>query len=663
MKKKIILYLVSMTLCLCLIISLLVSCYTNIETNKLLNEYKIDALDHIKGYISILDKNLLNIESEIFSQYSSNIYSISDELDQYKNPADISDDQLRAIANKYSIEEIYLINKNGIVFKTTYKNDLNLNLFNVSSDIKNFLNNTYGKGTPLTHRALVSQHNKFNKFLYYSPKDSDYIIEISVDIKSYIKHKYGDSYLNYIFNDTLKNYNDSNEFITNIDIYDVTNYTNWSILQSNNRLDKDRDFIRSIDSKSGLTIKQGSKIKFYYIIRDSKEPGIYLGKSLLIEADYDFSSIQKLSKDILLLSILSVLLMGTIILGIISRFINTHYIKRILKINKNLNIMEQGLYPEDFSFSENDEISEIALNMNKMKEKIMDRELQLKNKLIELEKATLALKESQEKLEYDKLKNEFFANISHEFKTPLNILLSSLQLLDLYRKNGAIIDESDKLKHYTKGMHQNCYRLLRLINNLIDITKIDSSFFNMEPHNHDIVAIVEDIVRSTKEYAKFKCINLNFYKYIPKKITACDPDIIERIVLNLLSNAIKFSLEGGHIDVRIFEKDNSMYITVKDDGIGIPADKQQLIFERFRQVDKSFTRNTEGSGIGLSLVKALVEMHNGSISVKSEYEKGSEFTVVIPIVVLDEPDHYSPPALFHDAKVEKMNIEFSDIYC
>jgi signal transduction histidine kinase len=323
--------------------------------------------------------------------------------------------------------------------------------------------------------------------------------------------------------------------------------------------------------------------------------------------------------------------------------------------------MEQGIYPNNLSFSENDELSKIAFNMNKMKEKIMDRELQLKNKLIELEKATLALKESQEKLEYDNLKNEFFANISHEFKTPLNILLSSLQLLDLYTRNDTIIDESDKLKHYMNGMRQNCYRLLRLINNLIDITKIDSSFFHFEVHNHDIVSIVDGIVHSTIEYAESKSITLNFHKHLNKKITACDPDIIERIILNLLSNAIKFTLEDGFIDVNIFEKENYIYLIVKDDGIGIPSDKLKLIFERFRQVDKSFTRNAEGSGIGLSLVKALVEMHNGSISVKSEYEEGSEFTVKIPVVVLDE-EQYSSQVFFDDTKIKKMNVEFSDIY-
>lgn len=662
MRKKFIYHLVSLIVGLCAIISILVLSYTNIETAQSLNNYKVDALNHIKNYISTLDNRLLGIENDIFSQYSPDMNTISDEIAQYNNSADVSDTQLRAIADKFNIDDIYLINRDGVVFKTTYKNDLGLNLMSVSNDMKEFLINTYGKGVPFTHRALVSKYNKFNKFIYFSPKNSDYIIEVSIDIKNYIKHKYGDAYLNYLFTDALKDYNDGNEYLTNIDVYDVTNDTNWSILMTNNKFNGDKTFIHSIDPDKGLTIKQGNKIKFYYIMHDSKKSEIYFGKDLLVEADYDFSSLQKFAGNIILLSIISVLVIGAAAFYLASKFINSYITERIYDINHNLNQVEQGIYSDNLSFDVDDEITQMASNINKMKEKIMDRELQLKNKLLELKKTTLALKESEEKLEYDKLKNEFFANISHEFKTPLNILLSSLQLLDLYIKNGVIIDESDKLKYYMKGMRQNSYRLLRLINNLIDITKIDASFFHVEPHNHDIAALVEEILLSTKTYAENKGISLALHKHSNHITTACDPDAIERIILNLLSNAIKFTSEGGSIDVSIFEKDSSAYIAVKDNGIGIPSDKLDLIFERFRQVDKSFTRNAEGSGIGLSLVKALVEMHNGSISVKSEYGKGSEFIVVLPITILEEPAEYSSSVLYHTTKIDKMNIEFSDIY-
>jgi signal transduction histidine kinase len=644
------------------IISFVVLFYVKQETSKALNNYKSDALDHIKGYISSLDENLVAIENEIYSQYKDKLSLVQEDIESYENLTEISADQLRSIAQKYAIEHIYLIDKTGVIFQTTYDNDLNLNLFNVSSEIENFLTETYGKGIPFTHRALISQYNQFNKFIYYSPKNSSYIIEISVNLRSYIRNKYSDSYLHYLFNDVIKNYILGNNFLTELDVFDITNNVNWSILRTNNKFNGGESFIASIDPDEGLTIKDNGKIKFYYIVHDSKKTGIYYGKDLLIEAVFDFSELQSFSHSIVLFSILSLLLMGIIISILDSKYIHTYYIKRILRINSHLNLLEQGIYPDNLLFSEKDELSEIAENMNKMKDKIMDREVQLRNKLIELEKATTALKESRERIEYDKLKNEFFANISHEFKTPLNILLSSLQLLDLYVKNGTISDESNKLKHYMKGMRQNSYRLLRLISNLIDITKIDASFFNIDTHNQDIVSLVEDIVLSTGEYAAFKHLTLNFSKGSNSIITACDSNLIERILLNLLSNAIKFTPEGGHIDVSLFEKHNSILITVKDDGIGIPPDKHQLIFERFRQVDKSFTRNAEGSGIGLSLVKALVEMHKGSIFVKSEYGKGSEFTVILPIVVLDEKSESESPILFHDSKIEKMNVEFSDIY-
>lgn len=290
-----------------------------------------------------------------------------------------------------------------------------------------------------------------------------------------------------------------------------------------------------------------------------------------------------------------------------------------------------------------------------------NRETQLKHKHIELDNKAKALKEKESELEYDKLRTEFFANLSHEFKTPLNILMGSIQLIELYASNGTIIDSQLKLDKYMKTMKQNAFRLLRLINNIIDLTKIDSSYFHIELHNYDIVKIVEGIIESININAKVKSINITLKKEIEEKIIACDVDKIERIVLNLLSNALKFTEEKGNIEVEIGDKGNMVYILVKDDGIGIPQDHLEVIFKRFRQVDKSFTRNREGSGIGLSLVKALVEMHKGKISVNSEYGKGTEFIVEIPVVVLEEELQKEMYSHFEDGRLERLRIELSDI--
>ncbi|MBZ4645397.1 MAG: hypothetical protein JG777_886 [Clostridia bacterium] len=284
---------------------------------------------------------------------------------------------------------------------------------------------------------------------------------------------------------------------------------------------------------------------------------------------------------------------------------------------------------------------------------------------IENERQHELIKETlKETLDLDKLKTEFFANISHELKTPINVIFSTLQLLTLYSKSSVSKNNEDKMDKYIHVMKQNCYRLIRLVNNVVDVTKIDSGFFNLSLQNHNIINLVEEITLSVAQYIEGRGLLLEFDTTIEEKVIACDPDKIERIILNLLSNAIKFTNPGGKISVNIDDKGESITISVKDTGIGIPEDKLNMIFERFRQVDKSLARNHEGSGIGLSLVKSLVEMHGGKISVKSEYGKGSEFIIELPVRILPQQDHTSEHNMnnIKQGAIEKINIEFSDIY-
>jgi len=264
-------------------------------------------------------------------------------------------------------------------------------------------------------------------------------------------------------------------------------------------------------------------------------------------------------------------------------------------------------------------------------------------------------------LEYDRMKTEFFSNISHELRTPLNVILATIQLLRSQKDQAYPGMKENK---YLKIMQQNCFRLLRLVNNLIDITKIDSNYYEIRLQNYDIIGLVEGITMSVTEYAKNKGITLIFDTNTEEKAIACDPDQIERIILNLLSNAIKFTPKGGYIWVTILEKGNKIEITIKDTGIGIPRDKQECIFNRFQQVDKSLTRQSEGSGIGLSLVKALVEKHNGRTTLKSELGKGSEFTIEIPCNILMESESKAGIHQSHSSHnyVERISVEFSDIY-
>ena len=261
------------------------------------------------------------------------------------------------------------------------------------------------------------------------------------------------------------------------------------------------------------------------------------------------------------------------------------------------------------------------------------------------------------------LRTEFFANLSHEFRTPLNVILGALQLIELKVNNGNEL-KIEKFEANIKTMKQNCLRLLRLINNLIDITKIDAGFFQLDLKNYNIVSIIEEITLSIAEYTKSKGISLIFDTDTEEKIIACDPDKIERIILNIISNSIKLNNKGGTIKVEVCVAGENVKIIINDNGTGIPEDKLGIIFERFRQANKSTIRNNEGSGIGLSLVKSLVEMHSGTIAVESKYKEGCKFIITLPSRVLDGDNAVSSHSstAFQSNHVEKINVEFSDIY-
>jgi signal transduction histidine kinase len=159
-----------------------------------------------------------------------------------------------------------------------------------------------------------------------------------------------------------------------------------------------------------------------------------------------------------------------------------------------------------------------------------------------------------------------------------------------------------------------------------------------------------------------KGITLVFDTEVEEKIIACDEDLVERVALNLLSNAIKFTDRGGQVSVNIYIAEGKVCIAVKDTGIGISDRMKTLIFDRFIQVDKSTKRRREGSGIGLALVKSLLEVHGGDITVSSAVGIGSEFLVSLPDYMVEDEIAITHNGDLQSSHIEMINIEFSDIY-
>lgn len=236
--------------------------------------------------------------------------------------------------------------------------------------------------------------------------------------------------------------------------------------------------------------------------------------------------------------------------------------------------------------------------------------------------------EAQRMHEMDVMKLKFFTNVSHEFRTPLTLILTPLEKILKNTK------DAEQLNQF-QLIHRNARRLLNLVNQLLDFRKLEVQEIKFNPSEGDIVQFIRETVFSFSDLSEKKDVKLEFKSTFSSLETVFDHDKLEKILLNLLSNAFKFTPEHGHVTAEILlegdEGGKQLLIKVMDTGIGIPADKLDKIFERFFQTEHPRSMVNQGSGIGLSITAEFVKAHEGNITVTSEVGKGSCFTVTLPI--------------------------------
>ena len=262
-----------------------------------------------------------------------------------------------------------------------------------------------------------------------------------------------------------------------------------------------------------------------------------------------------------------------------------------------------------------------------------------------------------EYLKQEEIKNKFYSNISHELRTPINIINSALKLNELYLEK---IDLNLLSKNNTR-IRQNCLRLIRTINNFIDTNKISEGYLNLNKKIYNIVEVVENATIATKKYVdKIKNI-LIFDSEFEEINLACDRDLMERVILNLLSNSVKYGQDGGKIIVNLQIEKGTVKITVKNNSRPIKKEEEPYIFDQFTNLNKSLSREKEGSGLGLYLVKAIVKLHGGSIYYKSCKEGWNKFIINLPI-----ENNLGKYSKGEDVEIisldKKVDVEFSDIY-
>ena len=238
---------------------------------------------------------------------------------------------------------------------------------------------------------------------------------------------------------------------------------------------------------------------------------------------------------------------------------------------------------------------------------------------------------SEEIIHNEKFKNNYFVNLSHELRTPINVISSILQLSDNLINNNTMTYE--KAKDYTNILKRNCENLLKIINDIIDSSKIETGNYKINKTNNDIIYIVEEAALNMSDFIEEKGLSLIIDPEIEEKIISCDETEIERCIINLLGNAVKFTPEGGEIKLYIKEIKDYIEITIEDNGIGISKEDQEFIFKRFSQVEGNGVTKASSSGIGLTLVKYIVDLHGGYINLESEIGKGSKFTIGLPDIL------------------------------
>lgn len=241
----------------------------------------------------------------------------------------------------------------------------------------------------------------------------------------------------------------------------------------------------------------------------------------------------------------------------------------------------------------------------------------------EIEDRNLELADNQLRLqELDEAKTRFFANVSHELRTPLTIMLGTTETL----RDRKVTD----LQSRFEVLHANGLRLLGLIDNLLDLVRFDQGDDKVNREAVDAEVFLRGIINGMSHLTDRKDLKLDFEAKTDLPVLALDQDKLEKILLNLLINSVKFTSFGGSISVSAKYEEGVLNFTVEDNGIGMSEEKQEQIFSRFWQADTSSNRKFRGSGIGLSLVKSLVDLMEGEVRVESVEEEGSSFYVSIP---------------------------------
>lgn len=575
-----------------------------INTIKTLISYRDIALEAVE---TGLDERMRNLSNVIVNKYFINTNNIKNyPLDKIKNELNF----------KPKKEEIYIIDTNGVIVNTTFKEDLNIDFKELGENYKNFFDEIRENNHFMRDRiSREMATDKIRIYSYQPTKDQQYIVELGFYPDQIIQ-------IDQDFHKKIAQLAKHSENILNVRLYIASKEMyafgdNIKPPESHSEV-----FINTFVKKTQTEIvendEEGAKI-YDYVYLEMKNAALYAGYIVqIISTKENLNSIVKNE----MLRQMTIFAIGILLLSFLiyktARKITVPLhnlldkVKRISEYNLNARVKIAGT----------NEVAELSENFNMMVEKLQKSYSELEHKV---EERTKELSSQTDKLkETTKLKEMFVANTSHEIRTPLNGIIGYTNLV-------LNTELTQRQLTYMTNIKVACDNLLVVINDILDFSKIEAGKLVIEEIDFNFRNVITNLYNTVFIKAHEKNINLKqiIDENIPENLKG-DPVRLHQILTNLVGNAIKFTPEGGSINIEseLLEQYNDFYVInfqVVDTGIGIPKDKINLIFDSFTQARSETTRKYGGTGLGLAIVINLVELQGGTINVISEENQGTTF--------------------------------------
>lgn len=476
MKKTFLRYLFTIIVSVSIIIVLLIGGYSFLTIDRFIKDNRTDIFKQIESRTNQLYTMFKIIEQEINKIGTANIVKISEELSKFEYLKDIPADTLTKIAEKYNVDDIYIINSEGIVFNTTFAPDFGFNLNNIGPEFTDFFKSIYGRGVPVTRRFDVSkQTGKIQKYIYFSPHRSDHIIEISYNIKKYLTEKYSQEYFNFLFKEHFLELVSLNKYLQSLDIYHFSNVSAWSIITEGKKLYREREILELLSEGEELTIQENGELVFYKQI-DSQGESFGSFDRFVLELRYDFSLLNEFRAKVLLYTLLLMIIIILTVYLISSKILSKHFLERIIEIDKGISEIEHGHYNLNLKVKGDDEISNIAEHINKMGSEIRKRT----NDLINLEQKNSVL--------------AMTVTAHHEINQPLMTMYGYLEML----KNTMPLEHmTEKQKKYLIQIRES----MEKIHSILEKYKKGKTI-HFEKYLNDSMMVVFDLKKKKKDDSK-----------------------------------------------------------------------------------------------------------------------------------------------------------------